>query len=180
MHDFKEFSTKERWNKIRKFKFKDSFGLRDGFTFYRATRPKEKKFVLTAKQYSDIISQVNLGIGDKLLEGFVIKLPSYVGELYIQKRTVEPFINKEGHLVFNSPVDWKKTLQLWFNSEEAHNNKSIVKSETRTAYSIHYNKRRARFTNQGYVGFRAQRSLKLKLSSLAQLGKIEGYLKPIK
>lgn len=176
---FKEFSVKERWKGRRTFKFKQSFTIRDGFNFYRATRPKESKFVLTEQQFSKIISSVNLGIGDKIMEGFVVRLPSYMGEIFIQKRKVEPYLDSNGKLVFNSPVNWNETLKLWHSSQEAKEEKIVVKMEARVSYSIKYSKKKAHYLNQNYVGFRPQRSFKQRLSILANQGKIEGYLKKV-
>ena len=85
-NDFREFSNSiKRVNDSRVHKVKNSYGVYDGFKYYRKNKPKEHKYILTESQYFSIIRKVNELLGESLINGEDIILPYRLGRLEIRK-----------------------------------------------------------------------------------------------
>lgn len=94
--NFQEFSNNIR--KVRgprKHKIKGSYGIYDGFKYYRKIKPKNSEYVLTESQYFHITRRINRILGDKLLEGEDITFPYRLGRLEIRKEEAKIVIKDE-------------------------------------------------------------------------------------
>jgi hypothetical protein len=54
----------------------------------------------------------------------------------------------DGKLRTNRKIDWQATLQLWYEDEEAKENKVLIKSEDKEVFKIFYNKMIANYNNK--------------------------------
>lgn len=137
---FLEFSNAvKRVGEPRTHKVKNSYGVYDGFKYYRKNRPKESKYVLTESQYFSIIRKVNKLIGDSLIDGEDITLPYRLGRLEIRK--YEARITVHGKKIrTNLPIDWDRTLKLWYEDKESYKNKTLIKVEEKEIYKVYYNR----------------------------------------
>lgn len=158
----------------RKHKIKNSYGVYDGFKYYRKTKPIGHKYVLTRSQYFSIVRKTNKLLGEYLLQGEDIKLPYRLGRLEIRKyKGNVSLVN--GEIKTNLPIDWNKTLKLWYEDEESYKNKVLVRIEEKEIYKIYYNRGTARFNNKAYYQFNVNRDLKRRLKDNIKEGKIDAF-----
>ena len=132
-------------NKVRKVKesrnhkVKNSYGIYDGYKFYRKNKPKDPKYVLTESQYFAITRKVNEFLAEALSKGEDVILPFRLGRIEVRK--YESRITWDGKKVkSNLPIDWDRTLKLWYEDEEAYKNKTLIKIEEKEIYKIFYNR----------------------------------------
>jgi hypothetical protein len=56
-----------------------------------------------------------------------------MGTIELRKRPVTYDI-KNGKLKVSAPIDWDKTLKLWYEDEESFNKKTLVKVEEKEIF----------------------------------------------
>ena len=158
-------------NKVRKVKesrnhkVKNSYGIYDGYKFYRKNKPKDPKYVLTESQYFAITRKVNEFLAEALSKGEDVILPFRLGRIEVRK--YESRITWDGKKVkSNLPIDWDRTLKLWYEDEEAYKNKTLIKIEEKEIYKIFYNRNLADYTNKSFYQFNFNRELKKSSSKL--------------
>ena len=165
----------KRVNEPRIHKVKNSYGVYDGFKYYRKNRPKGHKYVLTESQYCSIIRRVNELLGEALINGEDVTLPYRLGRLEIRK--YEARITTDGKKVrTNLPIDWDRTLKLWYEDKESYKNKTLIKVEEKEIYKVYYNRNVAEFTNKTFYQFDANRELKRKLKQNIKEGKLDAFI----
>lgn len=165
----------KRVSESRTHKVKNSYGVYDGFKFYRKNRPKEHKYVLTESQYFSIIRKVNELLGEALINGADINLPHRLGRLEVRK--YEAKITIDGEKVrTNLPIDWDRTLKLWYEDEESYKNKTLVKVEEKEIFKVYYNRLIANYNNKAFYQFDVNRELKKRLKQNIKDGKIDAFL----
>lgn len=177
----KELTFDEFKNAVRKItskretKIKNSYGIYDGYKYYRKNKDKSKEYILTESQYFLITREVNKILKELFLNGEDIKFPHNMGHLSIKKYDTSPkFIN--GKLKTNKFVDWNKTLELWYEDEEANDNKIVVYFDNNESFKIHYRKNKAKFKNKSYYKFMPNRQLKRELSNNIKENKIDAFI----
>lgn len=153
----------------------NSYGVYDAFKYYRKHRPKNKEYVLTESQYFAIIRQINNLLADELVHGNEVPFKAHMGNLELRKIEIAPKI-VNGILVFNAPIDWDKTIKLWYEDEESFKNKVLVKVEEREVFKIYYNKSRANYENKSFYEFSANRELKKRVARKIKEGRIDAFL----
>ena len=162
-------------NSLRIHKVKNSYGVYDGFKYYRKNRPKEHKYVLTESQYFSIIRRVNELLGEALINGEDVTLPYRLGRLEVRK--YEARITTDGKKVrTNLPIDWDRTLKLWYEDKESYKNKTLIKVEEKEIYKVYYNRNVAEFTNKAFYQFDVNRELKRRLKQNIKEGKLDAFL----
>lgn len=165
----------KRVNEPRIHKVKNSYGVYDGFKYYRKNRPKEHKYVLTESQYFSIIRRINELLGEALINGEDVTLPYRLGRLEIRK--YEARITTDGKKVrTNLPIDWDRTLKLWYEDKESYKNKTLIKVEEKEIYKVYYNRNIAEFTNKAFYQFDVNRELKRRLKQNIKEGKLDAFL----
>ena len=100
----------------RNHKIKNSYGIYDGYKYYRKTKPKDYKYILSESQYFAITRLINSMLRDSLSLGEDINFPCLMGKLEMRKSNKKVTI-KDGKVKTNTPVDWNKTLKLWYQDE---------------------------------------------------------------
>lgn len=95
---------------------------------------------------------------------------------HIEVRKYDTYVRlKDGKLKTNYPINWKATMQLWYNDKESYDNRTIVRSEPKEMFTIYWNKSHLKFTNKSYFQFRPSRGIKKKLSDNIKHGGIDAF-----
>ena len=165
----------KKTNQTRNHKIKNSYGVYDGFKFYRKNRPKDSKYVLTESQYFSIIRKINNYLADELSKGKDIQLPCNMG--LIEVRKYKAYIGiKNNKLVSNLPIDWDSTLKLWYEDTESLRNKTLIKSNVKEIFRIHYNRTKANYNNKSFYSFSINRDIKKKIKDNIKNNNIDAFL----
>lgn len=173
---FEEFAKRiKKVDGPRVHKITNSYGVYDAFKYYRKIKPSDKKFVLSESQYFAIIRQVNAAFAELLSNGHSISLPLNMGTIEIRKYKREPRLDEEGKLVYNAPLDWDKSLKMWYEHSNAFNEKLILKQESGFTYRIRYSKLGARYKNQTYFLFKSNRAVRKAVSDNIKNGRIDAF-----
>lgn len=177
MESLEEFKRRIRKvNHPRKYKVNNSLGVYDAYKYYRKNKPKEKQFVLTESQYFSIIRRINLLLIEELLQGNEITLPYHMGKVELRKYNKSIRIGENGEVFTNLPIDWNKTLELWYNDSDAYHNKTLVRMEENEIFKIYYNKASANYENKSFYEFIFNKDLKSRLKQKIKEGVIEAHL----
>lgn len=172
----KEFTKRiKKVSGPRVHKITNSYGVYDAYKYYRKHKPNDKKYVLTESQFFAIIRGIHNKMVEHLLKGGEIKFPLRMGGIELRKYKVEPRLDENGKLIYKAPIDWNATLKCWYEHEEAFKNKILIKVESRESYKIHYTKNRAQFINKTFFYYRANRTLKNRVSQAARENKLEAF-----
>ena len=97
---------------------------------------------LTEKEFYSIIRTFNKHIAEELSKGNDFTLPYKMGTLEIRKYSPNITI-KDGKLNTPLPIDWDKTLKLWYEDKESYDKKTLCSSDVKEIFSIIYNKSKA-------------------------------------
>lgn len=172
MENYNEFIKKiKKVSEHRTHKIHNSLGVKDAFNHYRKTRPREKKFVVSERDYFKVIRLLNEAVATQISKGFEIKLPYRIGSLLVESFEIAPKLDENGKLVFRAPIDWDATLKLWYDNPEEKENKTLIKTEKRNISKVVYNKRNVNYNNSSLIMFSPTRDLKLKIKKEL----VEGY-----
>lgn len=174
--DYTEFinSIKKIHNK-RNNRIKNSYGSIDGYRYYRKNKPKDPKYILTDCQYLAITRKINKILAGRLSKGEDIMLPERMGRLEIRKfKSRLDF--KNGKVKTNLPIDWNRTLHLWYEDEEAKENKVLIRCEESEIYQVYYNKLKAKYNNKQFYCFEVNRDIKQGLKNNIRNGIIDAFI----
>lgn len=168
--EYQEFIGKLQKRGSKPHKISHCLGARDAFEWVRShhwiTTNGQKVDKLL---YSQIISEVNKILAEKLLEGHEVEFPYQMGSLVLS-RTPAKVRYKDGELLTNYRTDWKKTLEYRFS--ESPDTPKRIKRVQPFIYSIQYYKKGARYHNRAFYIFRINRSLVKALGAAIERGKI--------
>jgi asparagine N-glycosylation enzyme membrane subunit Stt3 len=81
-----------------------------------------------------------------------------------------------GKIKTNRPIDWNKTLELWYEDEESYKNKTLIKMEEKEMFKIYYNKSTANYNNRAFYEFIFNKDLKVRLKHKIKEGVIDAPL----
>ena len=150
--DYREFKNEvQKVDKSRIHKVTGSLGVYDAFKYIRKNKWKTFGIPRPLKEgeFYSIIREINMYLAEELSKGKDVKLPHRLGTLEIRKRPTRVEI-VDGKLVTSLPIDWDKTLRLWYEDEEAFNNKTLVRVETNEVFKVYYNKKDANYNNKSF------------------------------
>lgn len=174
METLEEFKKRIRKvNQSRKYKVRNSWGVYDGYKYYRKNKPASKEYRLTESQYFSIIRKINLHLVDELLLGHDVRLPKSMGTVEIRKYDRRVRVGKDGKIHTNLSIDWDGTLKLWYEDEEAFKNKTLVRIEENEIFKIYYNRESATYNNKSYYEFLFNKDLKIRLKQRIKEGLID-------
>lgn len=156
-----EFKRRSRFPADRKkeYNIRNSWGVYDFYKYYRKTKPKDPKFIISDVQYYSIFRRVNELLVDSLVRTGELDFPYKMGKLIVLKRTFKSWIAPNGNRYTSRRVNWDKTLELWYNDEEAYRNKTLLYFENDERLTIRYNKTKAEFKNKYYYEFKPSRDI---------------------
>lgn len=129
---------------------------------------------ITEGKFGAVINAINSLYQKRLLQGKDIILPHYMGRIELRKRQSSVSL-VGGELITTMPIDWKKTIDLWYEDKESRDRKYLVKRNPGDVFQVYYNKRKAKFNNKEFYKFIPTRSLRLKLKELINNGRIDAF-----
>lgn len=155
------------------FKVRNSNTLR---SIYRALH-KDKSIPadMTENQFSSIIKEVHKVYIEHFIKGSDIVFPFNMGRIELKKyHTKVEIVNNK--IKTNYPINWKETLQWWYEDTTAKANKKLLRHETKYVFRILYNKSRAKFNNKVFYKFTPARSFKKALREKINNNEIDAFL----
>lgn len=158
----------------RKYKVTNSLGVYSAYTWIRKRKWLNIGRCLKEHEFYSIIRKVNDYLADSFLHGNDIELPHGMGRIELRKYDVKVSF-KDKKVKTNLPIDWHKTLKLWYEDEEAHKEKTLVKMEEKEIFKVYYNKQLARYSNKDFYEFKANRELKKRLKQRIKEGKLDAF-----
>lgn len=172
---YEEFKSEvQHLSSPRKHKVTNSIGVYSAYKWIRKNRWLNIGRCLTEHEFYSIIRKVNDYLADSFLHGNDIKLPHRMGRIELRKYDVR--INLDGEKVkTNLPIDWDRTLKLWYEDKEAYKEKTLVKVEEKEIFKVYYNKQLADYNNQVFYEFNVNRELKKRLKQRIKEGKIDAF-----
>lgn len=175
--ELKEFKRRvQKLNQPRHYSVNNSLGVYDSYKWYRKNKPKDKMYVLTESQYFAIVRKINLLLVEEILEGNDVKLPCRMGSIELRKYDSNIRVDEEGRVHNNLPIDWSKTLELWYEDEEAYKERTLVKMEEKEIFKIYYNKSSANYNNRSFYEFTFNKDLRTRLKQKIKEGAIDAPL----
>ena len=161
-------------NESRIHKVNKSLGVYNAYKWIRKNKWLDIGRPLTEHEFYTIIRQVNNLLADNILDGNDIHLPHRMGDIELRKyENIVEFRN--GMLIESLPIDWDRTLKLWYEDEEAYKNKTLIKMEEKETFRVFYNKRTANYENKSFMQFEANRNLKLRLKQKIKNKTIDAF-----
>lgn len=174
--DYREFKQEvQKVDKSRIHKVTGSIGVYQSYKWIRKHKWLDIGRPLKEGEFYRIVRRINNYLAEELSRGREIRLPHRMGSLEIRKRPTRVAI-VDGKLVTSLPIDWDKTLKLWYEDKEAFDNKILVRIETEEVFKVYYNKQNANYNNKSFYEFKPNREIKRKLSKHAREGNLDAYL----
>lgn len=159
-------------NQKREHKIKNSITTQE---IYKQIK-KQKLSKINSKDFYAIIREVNKQICKELIKGKEIEFPNKMGSLELRKAP-KRIQFENGKLKTNLPIDWKKTLELWYEDEQAKEKKVLVRFDIDYVFKLIYNSNKASFNNKTFFQFRPHRQLKQLIAKECQSDNIDALLR---
>ena len=159
----------------RTHKITNSLGVYDAYKYIRKNKWFDIGRPLTEHEFYQIIRRVNNYLAEELINGNDIIFPNRMGKLELRKRNSLPVIDKNGNLKVTYAIDWDSTLKLWYEDEEAFNNKTLVKIPERNIFRVKYNKDTANYNNKSFMEFQVNRDIKTRLKQKIKNNEIDAF-----
>ena len=156
-----EFKRRIRFPADRKkeYRIRNSWGVYDFYKYYRKTKPEGSKWILSDVQYYAIFRRINELLADHLVKTGMLDFPYRMGRLIVMRKECGSWIDPQGKRRTSRHIDWDRTLDLWYEDEEAYKNKTLLYSEAPQRIFIKYNKHKARYRNKYYYEFKPNRDI---------------------
>ena len=84
-------------------------------------------------------------------------------------------VDKKGNIKITYAIDWDSTLKLWYDDEEAFNNKTLVKFPEKSIFRVKYNKSTANYENKSFMEFQVNRNIKTRLKQKIKNNEIDAF-----
>ena len=159
----------------RTHKITNSLGVYNAYKYIRKNKWFDIGRPLTEHEFYQIIRKVNNYLAEELVNGNDITFPNRMGKLELRKRNSLPVIDKNGSLKVTYAIDWDSTLKLWYDDEEAFNNKTLVRLPERSIFRVKYNKDTANYENKSFMEFQVNRSIKTRLKQKIKNNEIDAF-----
>ena len=167
-------SSVRKLNEPRTHRVNNSLGVYDSYKFLRKRKWADIGRPLTEHEFYSIIGRINNYLADGFLRGQDIKFPHRMGQLELRKYDAR-FIIEDGKVKTNLPIDWDRTLKLWYEDEEAYKERTLVKVEEKEIYKVYYNKQLADYQNMVFYEFKVNRNLKMSLKQRIKEGRLDAF-----
>ena len=171
--DFK--SAIQGLQNTRTHKITNSLGVYDAYKYIRKNKWFNIDRPLTEHEFYQIIRRINNYLVEELINGNDIIFPNRMGKLELRKRNSLPIIDKKGNIKVTYAIDWDSTLKLWYEDEEAFNNKTLVKIPERNIFRVKYNKDTANYNNKSFMEFQVNRDIKTRLKQKIKNNEIDAF-----
>ena len=171
--DFK--SAIQGLQNTRTHKITNSLGVYDAYKYIRKNKWFNIDRPLTEHEFYQIIRRINNYLAEELINGNDIIFPNRMGKLELRKRNSLPIIDKKGNIKVTYAIDWDSTLKLWYEDEEAFNNKTLVRIPEKNIFRVKYNKDTANYENKSFMEFQVNRSIKTRLKQKIKNNEIDAF-----
>lgn len=165
--EFRNSTIKANTKKV--FKVSNSYTMKNVWRWLRKNKWLDLSHPVTELQLGTIVKRINQYYQDRLLNGFIVRFPHHMGELYMKKRVLKPFF-KDDKLIIPNAIDWKTTLKTWYEDDEMRNSGKVIRYDTSDSYSVKYSKKKAAYNNMVFFKFTPSRTLKAKLKERINQG----------
>lgn len=165
---FEEFITEtkkvfSRGKYTKEFKITNSFGSYDVYKDMRKNKWYDIGRPVLEKEYYAIIEAMNTLFKEEIACGNDFVLPHGMGIICLKKIKNSVYL-KDGKVKATYPIDWNKTLHLWYEDIDAKNRKLLIRNtDIKYSFKAVYNTRGVTFNNRGFFLFEPSRDLKLKI-----------------
>lgn len=171
--DYNEFTAIVQKKRTKKTaKVRGSWGVYDAYKYIRKNGWYNIGRPLKEHEFYSIIRRVNDLLAEEMKMGNSIHFPQGMGHIELRKHKVGVSI-VNGKLRNTYPISWVNTLKLWYEDEEARNNKILVRNEGKFSYSVKYNKHNAHYINQCFYQFILNRFVRRALLNNIAKGKVD-------
>lgn len=162
-----EFKRRNRVpaNRKTEYNIRNSWGVYDFYKYYRKHKPEGNRWVLTESQFFSIFRRVNELLVDHLIRTGELEFPYNMGKLVLFKKRHRSYIDPSGKQRTTRSINWDKTLELWYNDDEAYKNKTLVYFENADNTIIRYMKKSAIYRNKYYYEFKPNRDINRRVKS---------------
>ena len=176
INSYKDFkSAIQGLQNTRTHKVTNSLGSYDAYKYIRKNKWFNIDRPLTEHEFYQIIRRINNYLAEELINGNDVIFPNRMGKLELRKRNSLPVIDKNGNLKVTYAIDWDSTLKLWYEDEEAFNNKTLVRLPERNIFRIKYNKNTANYNNKSFMEFQVNRNIKVRLKQKIKNNEIDAF-----
>lgn len=192
---YKEFDRRlrrldEMSEYLRVHPFTKVYTQRDIFRHLQKMRTKEGKgrYKYDEMTFMKVIKKLNTRLKEMILDGLLIYLPSGLGSLFIEERTVKllKLKHKDGTSYFapSSRIDWNTTKKMWYEDKEMRDSGHVVWCNIKgdKDYRIKYSREGLNSITKNiiYYKFRPMRSFKRELKDIEKSKVIFKYDKVYK
>lgn len=175
MMNLQDFKSKiQKLNSRRKTNITGCLGVYDVYKWVRKNKWFNIGHVIHEHQFYGTIRTMNNLLVEELLKGNDIKLPHRLGTIEIRKNPVVMSI-VDGKVKANLPIDWDKTLKLWYEDKESFETKTLIKQEENEIFRIVYNRTNADYNNKSFYKFTINRDLKRRLKQKIKEGELDAF-----
>lgn len=149
-----------------------SFGVYDAYKkarkhgWYDIGRP------VTEKEFYAIVRGVNLLLAKEIAMGKSVVFPERMGRLELRKNQAGVSI-VDGKLRNTYPIDWNKTLNLWYEDKQAYHDKLLIRDPQSVIFHVKYCKYEATYENKTFYKFALNTKIKQGLKENIKKGKID-------
>lgn len=172
---YKEFKSEiQNISNSRKHKITNSIGVYSAYKWIRKNKWLNIGRSITEHEFYSIIRKVNNYLVNSFLQGNDIKLPYRMGRIELRKYDAK--IKFDGDKIkTNLPIDWDRTLKLWYKDEESYKNKTLVKVEEKEIFKVYYNRQLANYNNKSFYEFNINRDVKRRLKCIIKNNNIDAF-----
>jgi len=157
------------------------YGINDYYKYFISKYPNSN---MDKKEFKKIYSLFNKEMVNEIIEKGSFKLPKRFGQIEIIKKKREVYINKEGCVINNKPIDWKATKDLWNNNKEAKEKKVLIRHNNKHTggfvFRIFYNKNVGKYKNKTVYFFKPVRDFSRSITKRINdysMSKYDAYIK---
>lgn len=172
---WEEFFTrvaKKKGKGVKKFKVSGSWGVYDAYKLLRKHKWLNIGRPLKEHEFYSIIRGVNNYLAEEIANGKDVVFPARMGKLELRKFKRGAYLI-DGKLVVTYPIDWNKTIKLWYEDEEAYRNKNLIRNTDEYRYKIIYKKYTANYENKMFYEFEVNRDIWTKMQKNVAQGKAD-------
>lgn len=149
--------TKTRVHKITK-----SLGVYDAYKYIRKHKWFNIGRPVSEHEFYSIIRTVNKYLATELANGNEVVFPCRMGKLELRKTAADISV-KDGKIKTNLPIDWNRTLKLWYEDQESKEKKTLVKAEEKEIFRVVYNRLKANYNNKCFYQFNVNKLIRTRL-----------------
>lgn len=150
--DFEEFKTANIRRGKKDFRVRNSYNIRQIYKYIQKNKWKDIGKPVKDHDFYKVVRNVNNLLAENIVNGEAIAFPAGMGKLELRKFERKVGI-KDGKLKIGYPIDWNETWKLWYEDEEAHKNKTLIRFEDKYTFRIRYNKYHAKYENMVFYDF---------------------------